>query len=176
MTDALASSTSTSSPHDPHAPVVGLDDLLERVRLLVPVAVRRQLWTLFFDADDVQLPMLVPLDGVPELPDGPAVEHWGDALDEVAAEFGVATVVFVLERPGAARPTCSDLAWRAALVALGDARRYGVRAVVARATDGVVVLDAAGAGSGAASTVPGVGRRSQSSPRRLRLSEVLAVR
>jgi hypothetical protein len=172
MTDALASSPSSS--HDPHAPVVGLDDLLARVRLLVPVAVRRQLWTLFFDADDVQLPMLVPLDGVPELPDGPAVEHWGDALDEVAAEFGVATVVFVLERPGAARPTCSDLAWRAALVALGDARRYGVRAVVASATDGVVVLDAPGAG--AASTVPGVGRRPQSSPRRLRLSEVLAVR
>lgn len=163
MTDTLASPA--PAPADPHAPVVSLDDLVTRVRTLVPVAVRRQLWTLFLDSDDVQLPLMVPLDGVPEYPDRVGVERWGDALDEVAAEFGVSAVVFVLERPGPSSPSGSDLAWRAALAALPAGRRWSVRAVLSCSSDGVAVLDE-----------PGPLGRDQSSPRRLRISDELAVR
>jgi len=188
-----------AAPHDPHARLCSTDDLLARVRLLVPVAVRRQLWTLFLDADDVQLPMVVPLDGVPEVPDGPAVERWGDALDEVAAEFGVASLVFVLERPGPVGPggpTASDRDWLSALTGLAAPRRYEVRAVLTCGTDGVELLTGSGpAGvvdaaptSASASTATstatasaredrlGAVRRAQSSPRRLRISDALSVR
>ena len=169
MTVALASPSSQAV--DPHLPLVSDDDLFARVESLVPVAVRRQLWTLFLDADEVQLPMVVPLEGIPEHPDGQAVERWGDALDAVSAEFAVAAVVFVLERPGPQADTPSDVAWRRALRRLAEGRRYAVRAVFTCASDGVV----------AQGTCPEVPSRehprpgAQSSPSLLRLSEVLAV-
>lgn len=165
---------SPSSPvTDPHRPVVTDDELLARVESLVPVAVRRQLWTLFLDADQVQLPMVVPLEGIPERPDRLAVERWGDALDEVASEFGVSAVVFVIERPGPAVDSASDVAWRDALSGLSEARRYAVRAVLTCTSDGVVA-------PADTRSVTATDRdrclRPQSSPSRLRFSEVLAVR
>jgi hypothetical protein len=165
---------SPSSPAaDPHRPVVTDDELLARVESLVPVAVRRQLWTLFLDADQVQLPMVVPLEGIPERPDRLAVERWGDALDEVASEFGVAAVVFVLERPGPVVDSASDGAWRDALTGLSEARRYAVRAVLTCTSDGVVAPpDTRSVITTERDRCP----RPQSSPSRLRLSEVLAVR
>ena len=165
---------SPSSPAaDPHRPVVTDDELLARVESLVPVAVRRQLWTLFLDADQVQLPMVVPLEGIPERPDRLAVERWGDALDEVASEFGVSAVVFVLERPGPAVDSASDVAWRDALSGLSAARRYAVRAVLTCTSDGVVApADTRSVTATDRDRCP----RPQSSPSRLRFSEVLAVR
>ena len=170
MTVTLASPSSSAA--DPHRPVVSDDELLARVESLVPVAVRRQLWTLFLDADQVQLPMVVPLEGIPERPDRLAVERWGDALDEVAGEFGVAAVVFVLERPGPAADSTSDRAWRAALTGLAEARRYAVRAVLTCTSDGVVAPHGTRAAS---ATDDERCSRPQSSPSLLRLSEVLAV-
>jgi hypothetical protein len=171
MTVTLAPPSSPAP--DPHRPVVSDLDLLLRVRSFVPVAVRRQLWTLFFDADDVQLPMVVPLEGIPEGPDRLAVGRWGDALEAVAAEFAVAAVVFVLERPGPSADTASDIAWRQALTGLAQTHSFAVRAVFTCASDGVV------APRGARSTSRSDadrGLRAQSSPRRLALSDALAVR
>ena len=96
---------------DPHAPVRDLGDLVRHVEAIVPVAVRRQLWTLFFDDDDVPLPLMVPLEGIPEVPDTSALDHYGDALAAVATEFGAGTVAFVLERVGAASCGPSDRRW-----------------------------------------------------------------
>ncbi|TWX40775.1 hypothetical protein ES689_04960 [Frigoribacterium sp. ACAM 257] len=171
MTVPLASPSSPAA--DPHRPLVSDHDLLTRVEVLVPVAVRRQLWTLFLDSDDVQLPMVVPLEGIPERPDRSAVERWGDALDAVSAEFGVASVVFVLERPGPRVDTDPDCAWRLALAHLAESRRFAVRAVFTCASDGVVLPSAA-----RSAPVPDDERcsRPQPSPRRLRLSEELTVR
>jgi hypothetical protein len=172
---ASGPSAGSAVPPDPHRPVVSDDDLAARVASLVPVAVRRQLWTLFFDADDVQLPLMVPLEGIPEHPDRLAMERWGDALEAVSAEFDVTAVVFVLERPGPSAVTTSDLGWRRVLTGLSDARRFAVRAVFTCASDGVVVLppgDRATRGDGEGHGAP----RAQSSPRRLRLSDELAVR
>ena len=179
MTVTLAS-PSSSAAADPHRPVVSDDELLARVESLVPVAVRRQLWTLFLDADQVQLPMVVPLEGIPERPDRLAVERWGDALDEVVGEFGVAAVVFVLERPGPAVDSTSDVAWRDALTGLAAARRYAVRAVLTCTSGGVVAprdarsATATSTASATATDDDGCSRP-QSSPSRLRVSEVLTV-
>ncbi|WP_209560898.1 hypothetical protein [Frigoribacterium sp. PvP032] len=174
LPDSASSAGSAVAP-DPHRPVVSDDDLAARVTSLVPVAVRRQLWTLFFDADDVQLPILVPLEGVPEHPDRLAMERWGDALEAVSTEFGVTAVVFVLERPGPSSATTSDHAWHRVLTGLSDARRFAVRAVFTCASDGVVVLQRDDRAAGGDSEGHG-GARAQSSPRRLRLSDELAVR
>jgi len=116
--------------------------------------------------------MVVPLEGIPERPDRRAVERWCDALDEVASEFGVAAVVFVLERPGPAADSWSDAAWRDALTGLAEARRYAVRAVLTCTSDGVVAPH--DAHSVIVTDRDGCSRP-QSSPSRLRLSEVLAA-
>ena len=170
VTSASVSAPSSSAAPDPHLPVVSDLDLLRRVREFVPVAVRRQLWTLFLDADDVQLPMVVPLEGIPHWPDRLVAERWGDALAAVSAEFGAVAVVFVLERPGASADTPSDVAWREVLTGLAGTRCYAVRAVFTCATDGVVALP------GARKESTRDASRGQSSPRRLRLSEELTVR
>ncbi|OII27115.1 hypothetical protein [Frigoribacterium sp. MCBA15_019] len=126
---------------DPHAPVRDVRDLVRHVEAIVPVAVRRQLWTLFFDDDDVPLPLMVPLEGIPEVPDTSALDHYGDALAAVATEFGAGTVAFVLERVGAATPRPSDRRWAEGLHALGRGRPFEVRPVLLCVDDGVSVLD-----------------------------------
>jgi hypothetical protein len=150
---------------DPHAPVRHVHDLVRHVEAIVPAAVRRQLWTLFFDDDDVPLPLMVPLEGIPELPDPSALDHYGDALAAVATEFGAATVAFVLERVGAASSRPSDRAWRDGLQALGRGRPFEVRPVLLCGDDGVSVLDP---GSGPDGRVaPGGVLQASSSPVRL---------
>ncbi len=126
---------------DPHRPVHDVDDLVRHVAAIVPTAVRRQLWTLFFDADDVALPLMVPLEGVPDAPDPAALEHYGDALDAVAAEFGAASVAFVLERPGPGVSSPSDHHWGDALAGLGRHHAFEVRPVLLCGDAGVTVLD-----------------------------------
>ncbi|VXB40186.1 hypothetical protein [Frigoribacterium sp. 9N] len=129
---------------DPHAPVHDVDDLVRHVEAIVPSAVRRQLWTLFFDDDDVPLPLMVPLEGIPEVPDTAALDHYGDALAAVATEFGAATVAFVLERVGAASAHPSDRRWGDGLRALGRGRAFEVRPVLLCGDEGVSTLGPSG--------------------------------
>ena len=129
---------------DPHAPVQDVDDLVRHVEAIVPSAVRRQLWTLFFDDDDVPLPLMVPLEGIPEVPDTAALDHYGDALAAVATEFGATTVAFVLERVGAASPRPSDRRWGDGLRALGRGRPFEVRPVLLCGDEGVSTLGPSG--------------------------------
>jgi len=148
--------------HDPHEPVHDVLGLVRHVQAIVPAAVRRQLWTLFFDADDVALPLMVPLEGIPEVPDGAALDHYGDALAVVATEFGAASVAFVLERVGAASPLMTDHRWGEELAVLGRGRSFDVRPVLMCSDEGVSVLDTGAGRRGAAG-----GRQASSSPVRL---------
>lgn len=122
---------------DPHEPVRDVHDLVRHVEGVVPVAVRRQLWTLFFDDDDVALPLMVPLEGVPECPDLAALDHYGDALAAVTTEFGAASVAFLLERPGPSTTRPSDRRWADGLVALAGGRPFRVRPVLVCGDHGV---------------------------------------
>ncbi|MDY0945074.1 hypothetical protein SOM11_03655 [Frigoribacterium sp. CFBP9039] len=172
------------TPPDPHRPVPDEAALAARASELLPVAIRRQLWTLFFDADDVQLPMMVPFEGISEWPSPRAVDDWGVALEAVVAEFHVAWLAFVVERPGASTASESDLAWRDALLALGATGGLVVRSVLGCSDDGVTSWSAQGAGTSDQSDERArvisraVARqtRGQSSPRRLALAEVLPLR
>jgi hypothetical protein len=100
------------SPFDDVADVSLATDeaLLERVRDLVEGAYRQQLWFMFLDDDDRQLPILVPLD----VPDRPGEEHSDPLNPFVAAlvdEVRPRSIVVVLERPGPDWLTVSDREW-----------------------------------------------------------------
>jgi hypothetical protein len=100
------------SPFDDVADVSLATDeaLLERVRDLVEGAYRQQLWFMFLDERDRQLPLLIPFD----VPDRPDEEH-RDRLDPFVAhlvdEVQPRSIVVVLERPGPDWLTVSDREW-----------------------------------------------------------------
>jgi hypothetical protein len=156
---------------DPHRPVRDVPDLVRHVGAIVPTAVRRQLWTLFFDSDDIALPLMVPLEAVPATPDVAAIEHYGDALGAVAAEFGAASVAFVLERPGPAASSASDGRWAEALTALARHRVFEVRPVLLCSDAGVSVLDEASGRSGRS----GRGDLPQASSSPVRLADIVRL-
>ncbi|NII50800.1 hypothetical protein [Frigoribacterium endophyticum] len=178
--------TDTASPAlDLHRPLETTLDLHRLLTHFFPVAIRRQLWTLFLDAADVPLPVVVPLEGIPLRPLPDAVGRWADAVQAVAREFGASRVVFVVERTGSRAVRASDTAWRDALLRSLDDRPCGVRAVATCTDDGVDVLidvGALGAAPGSAPSpasteeAPLVEPAGQASPSRRAASERVAVR
>lgn len=88
------------------------DELIEqRVSALIGRASRRQLWLLFLDADDKQLPLVMPTDDFP----GSARPEYAQALvrgvSQIMESAGAAQVIFVWERYAGADLTAIDRAW-----------------------------------------------------------------
>jgi hypothetical protein len=98
------------SPFDEVADVALDTDeaLLGRVRDLVEGAYRQQLWFMFLDEDDRQLPLLVPLD-VPDRPEHS--DPLGPFLVALVDEVRPRSFVVVLERPGPDELTRGDREW-----------------------------------------------------------------
>jgi hypothetical protein len=108
-----------TAPED--APPVRSDaDLLVRWRQLMgPWGFgRRSLWVLWFDPDGAQIPLVVPIDDIAEVPDERFLDNLMFIVDQVTraddAE-GPVTVAMALSRPGSARLTDSDRCWARAL-------------------------------------------------------------
>ena len=92
-------------------PLTTDEDIERRVADLIGRANSRQLWLLFLDEVDVQLPLLIPIEG---LPPEPTDEQAGDVIARVRdlmGEIGASTVIVVLERYGPASLTAQDAAW-----------------------------------------------------------------
>ena len=92
-------------------PLTTDQDIERRVADLIGRANSRQLWLLFLDEVDVQLPLLIPIEG---LPPEPTDEQAGDVIARVRdlmGEIGASTVIVVLERYGPASLTAQDAAW-----------------------------------------------------------------
>jgi hypothetical protein len=99
----------------------------ERAAALIGRAIRRQLWVMFLDEDDVQLPVLVPIEGLPAEPE--AGDQLARALRELVDRVAAHSVVLVLERYGGEELTASDRAWASALhdaTAAGAVRLRGI--------------------------------------------------
>lgn len=108
---------------DPDVPLT--DDILlaDRVRYLLRGAIRRQVWLLFLDTDDVQAPPVMPCADLPVDPLSPAkggaertpAETVSRMVADMMTECGFAQAVFVWERPGPPRLHADDRAWARAL-------------------------------------------------------------
>ncbi|TPW70757.1 hypothetical protein [Schumannella sp. 10F1B-5-1] len=85
--------------------------VLRRAEELIGAPVRDQLWLLLLDRADVQLPVLLPIDDLPERPDALAREGIGDVLRLLRAETDARAVVAVFERPGAHALPPRDRDW-----------------------------------------------------------------
>jgi hypothetical protein len=100
--------------------------VLERIRLLVRSATRRQLWLTFLYPDDTLADAIMPCDDLPADPlsetsteDGPVTIAAGltRTLGAIMREFAFARAIFVWERPGGPTAEDEERAWARELAA-----------------------------------------------------------
>ncbi|MET4782502.1 hypothetical protein [Glaciihabitans sp. UYNi722] len=106
------------------------DALIEqRVTALVGRAARHQLWFLFLDQHEVQLPLVLPFSDPPAQPDASLLTL--ASIVELAVEAeNASAVIVVVERYADATFTTADKLWaRGIVTALGE-REVAVRAVL----------------------------------------------
>jgi hypothetical protein len=92
-------------------PLTTDQDIERRVADLIGRANSRQLWLLFLDEVDVQLPLLIPIEGLPSQPTDEQAERVVGRVRELMSEIGASSVVTVLERYGSATLSAQDAAW-----------------------------------------------------------------
>lgn len=103
-------------------PLRSPQEVEDRVRDLVGSAIVRKVWLLFLDESDVQLPIIMPIEDLPDaVPEDHALVPLMSAMREVAS-----AVIVVLERPGERELSDSDRGWVRSLSA--DVQLSGLRA------------------------------------------------
>ena len=102
------------------------DDLVERrVASLIGRAVSRQIWLLFVDAGNTQLPLVMPISDIPVAPEAGDLHNWTALVRGTAQAVHAHGVVVVIERYDAERLTDADRAW--ARLSRDGCRDAGVR-------------------------------------------------
>lgn len=91
-------------------PLTTDEQVRERVELLVRNALRRQLWLMFLDGDDVQLPVLMPTD-VPANPGTADASNLARFISGVNEDLDATSIVITLERRGSDEISNDDRAW-----------------------------------------------------------------
>lgn len=88
------------------------DELIEqRVRAIVGRACRRQVWMLFLDEDDVQIPLILPMADYPPFPGEGNAAVFAARVSEIVEVAGAARVIFVWERYAGEQLTSTERAW-----------------------------------------------------------------
>ncbi|MGN6273414.1 MAG: hypothetical protein ACTHMQ_10030 [Protaetiibacter sp.] len=92
------------------APLVTDEEVLHRAALLLGHAIRRQLWLLFLDEHDRQLPLLMPT-YVPRRPGPGHRENYARVLGVLFEDAEADSMVVAYERRGSEPLTSTDRAW-----------------------------------------------------------------
>jgi len=124
------------------------EDVLRRVDLLIDQDARqeRSIWLLFLSASGVQLPVVVPIDGVPEYPDLTTARALCWVIAEALREnVPGGHAVVVLTRAGSGPAGDADLDWAATLHRAAGDRGASLRMVCFATPSGVRRLTAGGA-------------------------------
>jgi hypothetical protein len=101
----------------------------ERVQLLIGRAARRQIWLLFLDHEDRQLPLLIPVQDPPPEPEQDDDRRFATLLAYVQDQTDARGFVAVIERFGGMTLTTRDSAWARMLTdaaALSPLRLHGI--------------------------------------------------
>lgn len=112
-------------------------EITARVGELIGRANSRQLWLLFLDDVNVQLPLLIPIDGLPADPTADQTERVVANIHELMLEIGAGSVVTVWERYGAPTLSRQDAAWARSLKDACDDQGVRLRAMLLSHRNGV---------------------------------------
>ncbi len=132
--------TGGTPEYDLWAPLETDTDVLDRVDQLIGHDARRDrsLWLLFLAADAVQLPVVVPIDDVPAIPESGAAESICDVIARVLNDsVPGGSVVITLVRDNGRGVTDSDEQWLTALQAAAARTGVRLRMCCLATTDGV---------------------------------------
>jgi len=91
-------------------PLTTDEHVLARAKMLLGTAVRRQLWFMFLDGDNIQLPLLMPTD-VPRNPENANPADLARFIRGIVDTEDAATIIVALERRGSDEVTDDDRAW-----------------------------------------------------------------
>ena len=91
-------------------PLTTDDQVLTRVADLIQHAIRRQVWLMFLDEEQRQLPLLMP-SYVPRHPEPDAVGPFGEFLGHLFEEVDASSMVIIFERIGSDTLSESDREW-----------------------------------------------------------------
>ena len=118
-------------------------DVLSRVDLLIdPVdRLRQSLWLFFLDRGDIQSPVVVPIEDVPEDPEPDEVGNLCWIIAEVLGSTEPAgSVIVTLTRPGPAAIRETDRIWHERLQDGAILHGARIRKICLATPDGVVAL------------------------------------
>jgi hypothetical protein len=114
------------------------DTLIERrVRDLVGPAQTRQLWLMFLDENEVQLPLLIPIDDLPQRPRDEDTRGVVANVMNVMEEIGAVKLMVVWERYGPAHLSEDDTRWMQSFAKACGAVRLPLRAMLLSHRKGV---------------------------------------
>lgn len=124
---------------------VGSDDELTRLwrRLLAAESFeQRSLWVIFLDQYDRTLPVIFPVDDLPDQPDDRLVHNLAAIVDNILATTTAVATAFLLSRPGPENMTDFDRRWaRSLLATFAGSSRYGPIHVATRNRVRVIAAD-----------------------------------
>ena len=108
-----------TTPSLAEVPIRSADELTTRWTVLLdpPVFGARSLWLMWIDDDGLMLPLVIPVDGIPSVPDRDVLGGLLDLHDAVAAEHldGDGHLAMALCRPGRPEIIEDDDEWAEAL-------------------------------------------------------------
>jgi hypothetical protein len=108
----------------------------ERVEQLIGRAIQHQIWFLFLDADQVQLPLVIPVGELPARPDD-FVGALAQRLAAIVETEAARAVVVVIERYAYPELTAADRHWAKCLHDALDENGVPVRGVLLSHSRGV---------------------------------------
>lgn len=108
----------------------------ERVRALIGRACRHQLWFLFLDDQQVQLPLMIPLDDLPSAPDD-SVHDLARAMGQAMEAADATSIIVVIERYASSGLTPTDVAWAKGIHDAFDSAGIELRGVLLSHNRGV---------------------------------------
>ncbi|MEX1078403.1 MAG: hypothetical protein WED09_04775 [Homoserinimonas sp.] len=117
-------------------PLTSQAQVEERVRALIGRACRHQLWFLFLDGNQVQLPLMIPLDDLPSAPDD-TVHDLARAMGQAMEAAGAESIIVVIERYASSALTPVDMAWAKGIHDAFDLERLDLRGVLLSHNRGV---------------------------------------
>jgi len=83
----------------------------QRINDLIGRAAARQMWLIFLNDGDLQLPLMIPIDQLPSRPnDDHSVDVMGNVRD-LMQQIRATSLVVVFERWGAREMNAADIAW-----------------------------------------------------------------